>query len=200
MLLPAALLAAIAGLAAVIFLPAQEPVSAQTVPAAREQPSKPPARQPARANEDFALPPLSSFDAILKRPIFSSGRRASQGSAVVVSQELGVNLTGIITSANDKFVILAPQEGGTSVRLREGEDYRGWTLTQVERNKVVFRRGNKEEQLELTYDEPPPQAKKKQRRRDRRTVQQPDKKQQTQRRTKREIQRDEGDEEAEQEK
>lgn len=208
-LLPAGLLAVGLALAGFLFLQTHEPVSAQTAPATVNQRSKPVTVQQARTNEDFSLAPLSSFDAILKRPIFSSSRRAQQGSAVVVSQELGMTLTGIITSASEKFVILAPQEGGQSVRLREGEDYRGWTLTQVEQHKVVFRRGNKEEQLELIYDQPPPQAKSKKRRRDRRTVQQPSK-QQTQRRTTRQNQNknrgtnqnqgDEGEEEAEQEK
>lgn len=206
-LLPAGLLAVGLALAGVIFLQTREPVSAQAALAAEEKPSKPALVQRAQANDDFSLAPLSSFDAILKRPIFSSSRRAQQGSAVVVSQELGMTLTGIITSASEKFVILAPQEGGQSVRLREGEDYRGWTLTQVEQHKVVFRRGNKEEQLELIYDQPPPQAKNKKRRRDRRTAQQPSK-QPTQRRTTRQNQNknqgtnqnqgDEDEEEAEQ--
>lgn len=211
-LLPAGLLAVGLALAAVIFLQTQESVSAQTVSAASEQPPKPVMVQQAQAKrEDFSLPPLRSFEAILKRPIFSPSRRATQGSSsVVASQELGMTLTGIITSASDKFIILAPQEGGQSVRLREGEDYRGWTLTEVEQHKVVFRRGGKEEQLELVYDEPPPRAKtKKKRRADRRTTQQPSK-QQTQRRTIRQNdnnnrrtnrnQNDEDDEEAEQEK
>lgn len=208
-LLPAGLLAVGLAVAAVMFLQTQEPVSAQTVPAATGKPPKPALVQQAQVKKDFSLPPLRSFDAILKRPIFSPNRRATQGSAVVVRQELGMTLTGIITSAGDKFVILAPQEGGESVRLREGEDYRGWTLTQVEQHKVVFRRGNKEEQLELIYDEPPPKAKSKKRRADRRITQQPSK-QQTQRRTIRQNQNrsqkqnqnqnNEDDEEAEQEK
>ena len=206
-LLPLALVAAGLALAGVLFLQTQEPVSAQTAPATVDKRPKPTELQQAQTNEDFSLAPLSSFDAILKRPIFSSSRRAVQGSAVVVSQELGMTLTGVITSASEKFVILAPQEGGESVRLREGEDYRGWTLTQVEQHKVVFRRGDKEEQLEMNYDEPPPQTRKKKRRRDRRTVQEPTK-QQTQRRTIRQNQNqrtnqnqeEEDDEEVEQEK
>lgn len=208
---PAGLLAVGLALAAVIFLQTQESVSAQTVPVVSEQPPSPLMVQQAQAKrEDFALPPLRSFDAILNRPIFSPSRRATQGSsAVVASQELGMTLTGIITSASDKFIILAPPEGGESVRLREGEDYRGWTLTEVEQHKVVFRRGSKEEQLELIYDEPPPRAKTtKKRRADRRTTQQPSK-QQTQRRTIRQNnnnqrtnrnQNEEDEEEAEQEK
>ncbi len=211
LLLPAGLLAVALAVVAVIFLQTQEPVSAQTVPVASEQRPKPVMVQQAqaKAKEDFSLPPLRSFDSILKRPIFSPSRRATQGSSsVVASQELGMTLTGIITSASVKFVILAPQEGGESVRLREGEDYRGWTLTEVEQHKVVFRRGSKEEQLELIYDEPPPQTKKTRKRRaERRSTQQPSK-QQTQRRTIRHNnnqrlnrnQNDEDDEEAEQEK
>lgn len=204
-LLPTGLLAVGLALAGAIFLQTREPVSAQTAPVASEKPSEPAGVQQAQANEDFSLPPLSSFDSILRRPIFSPERRAVQGSAVVVSQELGMTLTGIITSADTKFVILAPQEGGQSVRLREGEDYRGWTLTQVEQHKVVFRRGNTEEQLELIYDEPPPQGRNKKRRRDRATAQQPNN-QQTQRRTIRQNQNqsqnqgDKDDEEVEQEK
>lgn len=208
-LLPAGLLAAGLTLAGVIFLQTQEPVSAQTAPVVTEKPPKPAMVQQAQVKEDFSLPPLRSFDAILTRPIFSPNRRAVQGSAVVISQELGMTLRGISITAKGKLALVAPQDGGESVRLREGEDYRGWTLTVVEQHKVVFRRGNKEEQLELIYDEPPPQARKRKRQADRRTAQQPSK-QQTQRRTTRQNQNnnqrtnqnqgDQGDEEAEQEK
>jgi hypothetical protein len=176
MVVPAVLVAAGLILAAILFGQGNDSVNAGALRITAAKPSRPAALpQQVDSGKAFALPPLSTFDAILKRPIFSPNRRAAQGSTVVVSQELGMILRGITSSADQKFIILVPQDGGDAVRLREGEDYRGWTLTQVDPAlyRVVFKRDDKEEQLELIFDERPPQVRPRQRQRNRRTAVQP---------------------------
>lgn len=153
LLLPALLIAVGAGLAWIIYQEVQAPsdaVVAKAPATARQQPAVSLPSQPT-----FSLPPIRTFDAILKRPIFSPTRRATATAAIIVSQELGLILTGVSITTTEKFALLAAQEGGQSLRLREGEDYRGWTLARVDPHMVVFRREEQEEQLELIYDKPP---------------------------------------------
>lgn len=117
----------------------------------------------------FAMPPISQFDGILERPIFAPSRRGVAGSTttVVVSQELKLRLAGTVITDVVKLAILMPLDGGERLRLREGEDYRGWNLARVKEDMVVFRRDDAEEQLMMDFKEKPKQQTKT--RRDRRT-------------------------------
>lgn len=113
----------------------------------------------------FRMPPMRKFDAILQRPLFSQTRRplaSAPASPVVVSQNLGLSLIGITIASDGKFALVMPVGGGESLRLREGQDYRGWTLSLIEAKNIVFEREGFEERLELSYDvAPPAQPKKK---------------------------------------
>lgn len=118
----------------------------------------------------FDMPGLEAFDDILARPLFASSRRPVFGSSptasVVVSQTLGLSLMGVSISSSDKFALVAPSEGGSAFRLREGEDYQGWSLSQIQSNNILFRQGGREQRLELSYDvaPAPPVTKRKTRR------------------------------------
>ena len=106
---------------------------------------------------DFSMPPIGSYDAILRRPIFSPSRRAVAGPKVVMtSQDLGAKLVGVVGDGTDQRILLKPLDGGETVRLRSGEDYRGWTVEVVGADEVIFRNGSDgEETLELVYEEAP---------------------------------------------
>ncbi len=97
----------------------------------------------AQINEelDFSMPPIDSFDAILIRPIFSPNRRATAAAKVVaMNQSLAVQLMGIVGDDSDKRILLKPGDGGETVNLRKGEEYRGWIFEKVdESGEVVLR-------------------------------------------------------------
>ncbi len=79
--------------------------------------------------------------------------------------ELEVTLVGIIISSDEQIAIIKPKGGSQFVRLSEGDRFQGWILETIEPNRITFQRGDIEEHIELTYDEPPPVQKPRRRQR-----------------------------------
>jgi len=123
-------------------------------PTARAQAAKP-AAAPLPAAGQFKMPPMRTFQAILERPVFSPSRRPKAGAPVVVSQDLAITVTGISGTPTTPLVNLVPQDGGESAILRQGQKYRGWTLSEIKSRSVVFRRGDDEVQVELKFEVAP---------------------------------------------
>ncbi len=124
------------------------------------------------AEPSFVMAPAESFSAILERPLFSPTRRPPAEGTVTIESgppELEVTLVGIIISSEEQIAIIKPKGGSKFVRLSEGDNFQGWTLETIEPDRITFRRGDIEEHIELTYDEPPPVQKP--RRRQRKTKQ-----------------------------
>ncbi|MHC4984321.1 MAG: hypothetical protein ACYTF6_14290, partial [Planctomycetota bacterium] len=117
----------------------QQPAGADAPPAARE----------------FKLPPLRAFEATLQRPVFSRSRRPKAGAQVVVSQDLAVKMQGVVGDDANKRALLIPEGGGEPLRLREGEEYQGWTLSEIGRHHAVFRRDDQKVRLDVDFREPP---------------------------------------------
>lgn len=105
----------------------------------------------------YAMPPMESFDAILTRPIFSPNRRPVAGAPVAMaSPELGAKLLGHVGTESEIRVALKPEDGGETVNLRQGEDYRGWTFEEVKNGDFIFRsEDGRQVILQLNYEEKP---------------------------------------------
>jgi hypothetical protein len=104
----------------------------------------------------YAMPPMESFDGILTRPLFSPNRRPSATAVVVASPELGAKLLGHVGTDSEIRVALKPEDGGETVNLRQGEDYRGWTFEETKNGEFIFRsEDGREIVLELNYEEKP---------------------------------------------
>ena len=126
------------------------------------------------AEPGFVMAPAENFSAILERPLFSPTRRSpAEGTVTIESAEpeLEVTVVGIIISSEEQIAIIKPKGGSQLVRLSEGDSFQGWTLETIEPDRITFRRGDIEEHIELTYDEPPPVRKP--RRRQRKTKETP---------------------------
>lgn len=161
-LLPVLFIAVCGALVWLIHGQLQEPAGAHQSPAKSDAP--PPQFADLPEDVDFVMPPMAAFDGIVARPIFSPTRRPGANQApVIVSENLGLAIMGLSITASGRVALFRPQDGGESLRLREGEDYRGWVLTRIDPNRVVFSRDGDEQQLELDYEKPP-EAKKKSRR------------------------------------
>ena len=65
-------------------------------------------------------------------------------------------MVGIIISSEEQIAIIKPKGGSQFMRLSEGDSYQGWTLETIEPDRITFQRGDIEEHIELSYDEPPP--------------------------------------------
>ena len=120
------------------------------------------------AEPSFVMAPAESFSAILERPLFSPTRRPpAEGTVTLESAEpeLEVTVVGIIISSEEQIAIIKPKGESRFVRLSEGDSFQGWTLETIEPDRITFQRGDIEEHIELTYDEPPPVQKPRRRQR-----------------------------------
>lgn len=144
-----------AGLGAVWFVyrTLQTPtMTVRPVSVAEEKPASPTALPPV---EVFKLPPLSSFGATLERPVFSRNRRSKKDAPVVVSQDLALKMQGVAGPEAERRAILIPEGGGDALRLREGEEYQGWTVSEIGEKHVVFLRGDQKQRLDVNFKEKP---------------------------------------------
>ena len=120
------------------------------------------------ADPSFVMAPAESFSAILERPLFSPTRRPpAEGTVTIESAEpeLEVTVVGIIISSEEQIAIIKPKGESRFVRLSEGDSFQGWILETIEPDRITFQRGDIEEHIELTYDEPPPVQKPRRRQR-----------------------------------
>jgi type II secretory pathway component PulC len=69
--------------------------------------------------------------------------------------ELSVSLVGIIISSDEHIAIVSPNDGTGILRLYRGDEVQGWTLVSIEPDRVIFRRGDEEERVELNYERAP---------------------------------------------
>lgn len=112
------------------------------------------------ADLSYTMAPMTKFEAILQRPIFSPTRRGVGGSvAVPVSQELDLKITGTVVTDSDRYAMVLPGGGGETLTLREGEEFRGWTVSRVHLKGVVFERGASQEEILMNYEIAPERPK-----------------------------------------
>jgi hypothetical protein len=116
-----------------------------------------PAAKPLPAAGQFRMPPMGSFQAILDRPAFSPSRRPEEGAPVVVNQDLAVRVTGISGTPTMPLANLVPRGGGDAAILRQGQQYRGWVLSEIDSTSksVLFRRGDEEVRVEMEFEAAP---------------------------------------------
>lgn len=129
-----------------------EPPEVESLPPA--EPLSPPEPMP-----EFALPPVSEFEEVVERPIFSPTRRPpAEGTAPVgaPAPELELELIGVVLSQSEQTAIVMPTATQEALRLALGDAYQGWTLVRIEADRATFTRGDQEETLLLSYDRPPP--------------------------------------------
>ncbi len=120
------------------------------------------------AQPSYAMAPVEDFLEILERPLFSPTRLPpveGEVVAVVPKPKLKVTLVGVIISSTEQIAIVKLADGARFARLSLGDDFEGWILESIEPSSIIFRRGEVEEIIELTYDTPPPVQRPKRRKR-----------------------------------
>jgi hypothetical protein len=106
------------------------------------------------AAPEFTMPPASRFEEILRRPIFSPTRRPPPDREAVAESPpvaLDLMLAGIILSGQQRIAIAVEEGTQEVVRLGEGTDYRGWTVTEILPDRVVLQRQGVVRRLDLVY-------------------------------------------------
>jgi type II secretory pathway component PulC len=155
--LTAALLGAIClGLAALVL----RELNAVETSADAEKPVAARLVQPLPREKTFAMAPIEKFSAIVERPIFSPSRRpaATQSGSLKQQQRPRSKLAlfGIAISAGERIALVGVERGTGRARMKEGQTFSGWTVVEIERNRVLLRQGTVDEELELNYEGPPP--------------------------------------------
>ncbi len=135
--------------------PPEQPVASGATAAADEPSADPTVSDP------FVLPPIAAFAQIVQRPVFSPTRRPPSDAqdepeiadaAPSRRDPLDVVVVGIITGPRE-IALLRSTSSDRLVPLAEGETLSGWTLTDIEPFRLVFRREDDERIVELEFRE-----------------------------------------------
>jgi hypothetical protein len=122
-------------------------------------------KPPVSANPLWAIP-LSTLTATRERPLFSPSRRAPTRAVAnapaippplpppAVAEHPDLTLVGTVTGETRGLAVFIDKATRATVRLRPGEDHKGWTLRSVEARSATLHKGNATETLVL----PPPSA------------------------------------------
>jgi hypothetical protein len=113
---------------------------------------------PLRPEPRFAMPPDSSFAAVLERPLFSPTRRPVQTAAGNASLTTSVEFTlfGVVISGGERYALVKPSNGDALERLNEGGELVGWSAVSITPDRLLLRRGTVQKEVVLDYKTPAP--------------------------------------------
>ena len=120
--------------------------------------------------DDFSLPPLSQFQAIVERPLFLQSRRPIPGATTetspTVSKETRLNqysLTAVVIVPDKRLALLRSTTDKKIHKIEEGQDLQGWKLKEIKDESALFQQVNESQELRLQRKTPPQFAFNKQR-------------------------------------
>ena len=140
--LPLLLAAGCVALAGLIYIeldaPDIEPPATAAVTTAAPEPDKRPAESPS-----FTMPPLRNFAGVLSRPLFSETRRPPrQPSGPADTRDANFTLVGTILTAQTRHALVEHGQPPHIERVSEGQEVDGWTVEQIQPDRIVFMRGD----------------------------------------------------------
>lgn len=104
-----------------------------------------------------AMPEKTRYAAIVERPVFSPTRRPPSDAATeAAAPTLDFSLFGVVSSAGDQSALIKPSAGGEPVRVKEGEDFSGWTVARIASDRILVRHDAMERELLLDFAAPAP--------------------------------------------
>jgi hypothetical protein len=136
----------IGGSAAICAVIAAWPWLSPPVPSARPRAAAP-SSTPAPVLT--ALPPLTSFSAIVERPLFSPSRRPPPGTDAALAPSVAgrYQLLGIVATGLKKRAFLA--DGARHFDIAEGDRIERWTVKQIGTDSVLLSSSEGETVLKL---------------------------------------------------
>lgn len=101
--------------------------------------------------------PLDAFRAVFEAPLFTPGRNAPAPPTQVVEQAAppppdpldSAALVGVAADGSSKIALI--QSGGSLLRLETGDAIGDWTVTAIDRAKVVFGKDGQTRELALPH-------------------------------------------------
>jgi hypothetical protein len=112
--------------------------------------------------DDFSLPPLSQFQAIIERPLFLQSRRpipsATTETSPTASKETRLNqysLTAVVIVPDKRLALLRSTTDKKIHKIEEGQDLQGWKLKEIKDESALFQQVNESQELQLQRKTPP---------------------------------------------
>lgn len=109
--------------------------------------------------------PMEAFPAVFHQPLFSADRLPFPGADAAPRQnlskqgqtngQLDAKLVGIVIAGNARFALLDSPGKDKPVRLRPGEQYKGWRLKSVRQHEATFSRAKETRTLSLIFTRQP---------------------------------------------
>lgn len=108
------------------------------------------------AGQVFPLPPFSEYWVIGRRSLFHENRQAPdaasgqfQDGLMEANETFGFSLSAILIANGRRIALIRTSDDNRLKKLAQGENYRGWSLTEVRPRAVSLQRGAEIRQLEL---------------------------------------------------
>ncbi|EGW53600.1 hypothetical protein [Candidatus Endoriftia persephone] len=105
----------------------------------------------------YTIPPRSAFREVLERPLFIEGRVAPQPEIrqvqPVVQARPSLQLEGVVIVNQRRIAVVREVRGNSVIRLQVGDNYSGWLVAEVARDRVVMRQNASHIELALDADQ-----------------------------------------------
>ncbi len=115
------------------------------------------------ANIDFMenqLGIIDDYDSIIERPLFSIDRRPPNRQSQIIEASVNIDeldeliIYGVVKSGDVAYAIIGNMEGeSNSKQVKPGINYKGWRISQITTNSVVFKSDDLEYELFITPGE-----------------------------------------------
>ncbi len=110
---------------------------------------------PLPAEPILALPTIEDLYAIIERPIFSQSRRPVEVIAEVPEPSpaptLEIDLVGVVIWQTERFAFVRSKQDNSIIKINEGANVAGWVAIGIGPEHVLFRQGDREQELRLSY-------------------------------------------------
>lgn len=110
---------------------------------------------PLPAEPILALPLIEDVYAIIERPIFSQSRRPVEIIAEVPESSpaptLEIDLVGVVIWQTERFAFVRSKQDNSIIKINEGANVAGWVAIGIGPEHVLFRQGDREQELRLSY-------------------------------------------------
>jgi hypothetical protein len=119
---------------------------------------------PLPAAATLTSPPRDAFLVVVERPIFSQSRRPvpppANAGPQIPAPTLDFELTGVVISSSERFALVHMSKGGGVVRVGQPASVSGWEVIAIEPDRVLFRNGRLEQEIQLKFKAPQNDGKK----------------------------------------
>jgi general secretion pathway protein N len=110
--------------------------------------------------QEFVLPPLTAYQEIVARPLFTVSRRPparEEDEEVLEAQERApvqplpktLRLTSVVIAEGVRFALLEDTGAKKLRRVKEGQELEGWKVAEIRPERVVFEQGEARESMDL---------------------------------------------------